>query len=99
MAEVIAAQAGPVGPCLHPLAVVPYPASGEQENQDQQRGKDTGHAHAHRPGNELIVDLPEWPHPIPRVGDYIFHPPPRPSPEGIAGCVKTVTWRTHDRGT
>ena len=48
-------------------------------------------------GNELIVDLPEWPHPIPRVGDYIFHPPLGPSPEGIAGCVKTVTWRTHDR--
>ena len=49
-------------------------------------------------GNELIADLPEWPHPIPRVGDYIFHPPygPRDS-EGIAGCVKVVTWRTHDR--
>ena len=54
-------------------------------------------------GNELIADLPEWPHPIPRVGDYIFHPPyPGDdgrvlSPEGIAGCVKVVTWRTHDR--
>lgn len=48
-------------------------------------------------GNELIADLPEWPHPIPRVGDYIFHPPLGRSPEGIAGCVKVVTWRTHDR--
>ena len=48
-------------------------------------------------GNELIADLPDWPHPIPRVGDYIFHPPLGQSPEGIAGCVKLVTWRTHDR--
>jgi hypothetical protein len=49
-------------------------------------------------GNELIADLPEWPHPIPRAGDYIFHPPyGGTSPEGIAGSVKTVTWRTHDR--
>jgi hypothetical protein len=48
--------------------------------------------------NELIADLPEWPHPIPRVGDYIFHPPYGPSDfEGIAGCVKVVKWRTHDR--
>ena len=49
-------------------------------------------------GNDLIADLPEWPHPIPRVGDYIFHPPYRPGDqEGIAGSVKCVTWRTHDR--
>jgi hypothetical protein len=49
-------------------------------------------------GNELVADLPEWPHPIPRVGDYIFHPPYGDHvPEGIAGCVKVVTWRTHDR--
>jgi len=49
-------------------------------------------------GNELIADLPEWPHPIPRVGDYILHPPYGPGDqEGIAGCVKVVTWRTHDR--
>jgi len=48
--------------------------------------------------NELIVDLPEWTGPVPRVGEYIFHPPYGDiSPEGIAGCVKTVTWRTHDR--
>jgi hypothetical protein len=48
-------------------------------------------------GPELVADLPEWDGPVPRAGDYIFHPPLGPSPEGIAGCVKTVTWRTHDR--
>jgi hypothetical protein len=49
-------------------------------------------------GNELIADLPEWDGPIPRVGEYIFHPPYGSSDvEGIAGHVKTVTWRTHDR--
>jgi len=49
-------------------------------------------------GHELIVDMPEWPYPVPRVGDYIFHPPYGPGdPANIAGCVKTVTWRTHDR--
>ena len=26
-------------------------------------------------GNDLIADLPEWPGPVPREGDYIFHPP------------------------
>jgi hypothetical protein len=48
---------------------------------------------------QLVVDLPEWPHPIPRVGDYIFHPPTSPgtTPDGIAGCVRQVIWRTHDR--
>jgi hypothetical protein len=50
-------------------------------------------------GGDLIVDLPDWDGPIPRTGDYIFHPPlGSRSPEGIAGSVKTVTWRTHDRG-
>jgi hypothetical protein len=52
-------------------------------------------------GREIIVDLPEWDGPIPRVGEYIFHPPygeRSPETENIAGCVKTVTWRTHDRG-
>ena len=49
-------------------------------------------------GSELIADLPDWDGPVPRTGDYIFHPPYRPGDiEGIAGCVKTVTWRTHDR--
>lgn len=58
--------------------------------------------------NHLIANLPDWPHPIPRVGEFIFHPPSDPDrqhgipgvagyPGGIAGCVKTVTWRTHDR--
>ena len=48
--------------------------------------------------NDLIADLPDWPYPVPRVGDYIFHPPFGPGDHGgIAGCVKTVTWRTHDR--
>ena len=49
-------------------------------------------------GNDLIADLPEWPHPVPRVGYYIFHPPYGPGDfEDIAGCVKVVKWRTHDR--
>jgi len=47
---------------------------------------------------ELIADLPDWPHPIPRAGDYIFHPPYDDQDSGgIAGYVKVVTWRTHDR--
>lgn len=49
-------------------------------------------------GSELIADLPNWQHPVPRKGDYIFHPPYGDgNPEGIAGCVRTVTWRTHAR--
>jgi len=48
-------------------------------------------------GGKLIADLPDWDGPVPRTGDYIFHPAYGTSPEGIAGCVKTVTWRTHDR--
>ena len=49
-------------------------------------------------GNDLIADLPEWPGPVPREGDYIFHPPFRPGGhEGIAGSVACVKWRTHDR--
>jgi hypothetical protein len=49
-------------------------------------------------GHDLIADLPEWEGPIPRVGDYILHPPFRPGgDEGIAGCVALVKWRTHDR--
>ena len=49
-------------------------------------------------GPDLIADLPEWDGPVPRVGDYLFHPPYGPGDsEGIAGCVKVVTWRTHDR--
>ena len=55
-------------------------------------------------GNDLIADLPEWPGPVPRVGDYLFHPPfgdqdviPHIAGTGIAGHVKVVTWRTHDR--
>jgi hypothetical protein len=50
------------------------------------------------PARELIADLPDWPYPVPRQGDYIFHPPYRPGQEeGTAGSVKTVTRRTHDR--
>lgn len=49
-------------------------------------------------GRELIADLPEWTGPVPREGDYIFHPPYRPGDhEGIAGSVACVKWRTHDR--
>ena len=50
-------------------------------------------------GPQLVADLPKWPGPVPHAGDYIFHPPfsDNGSQENIAGCVKTVTWRTHDR--
>lgn len=48
--------------------------------------------------HELIVDLPKWKGPVPREGDYIFHPPSRPGGhEAIAGSVACVKWRTHDR--
>jgi hypothetical protein len=53
---------------------------------------------------ELIADLPRWSGPVPRTGDYIFHPPTQEGAgephahSAIAGCVRTVTWRTHDRG-
>lgn len=51
--------------------------------------------------HELIADLPEWPGPVPRVGDYIFHPPSRPGDDesfaNIAGSVKVVKWRILDR--
>jgi hypothetical protein len=49
-------------------------------------------------GVQLVADLPDWPYPIPRVGDYLFHPPYSPgNREDIAGHVKSVGWRTHDR--
>lgn len=49
-------------------------------------------------GHDLIAGLPEWGGPVPRAGDYLFHPPRQPGGhEGIAGSVKCVTWRTHDR--
>jgi hypothetical protein len=53
--------------------------------------------------HELIADLPEWPGPVPRVGDYIYHPPRAGRPQdvdelfNVAGCVKCVKWRTPDR--
>lgn len=52
---------------------------------------------------ETVADLPDWDGPIPRAGEYIFHPPfgnqdvIPDSTTGIAGHVKIVTWRTHDR--
>jgi hypothetical protein len=49
-------------------------------------------------GPDLIADLPKWKGPVPRAGDYIFHPPYGTSDhEGIAGSVACVKWRTHDR--
>jgi hypothetical protein len=49
-------------------------------------------------GPQLVADLPDWPYPIPHKGDYLFHPPfGTGDPEQIAGHVKTVGWRTHDR--
>lgn len=48
---------------------------------------------------QTVVDFPEWDAPVPQVGDHIFHPPFSGDkvPPSTAGCVKTVTWRTHDR--
>lgn len=47
---------------------------------------------------QLIADLPDWRHPVPAPGDYLFHPPVTPGRlENIAGCVQTRTWHTHDR--
>lgn len=52
---------------------------------------------------ELVADLPGYEGPIPRVGEYIFHPPQDASPDtdwsdqggffglGVAGSVKRVT--------
>lgn len=58
---------------------------------------------------EVVIDLPEWPGPVPQRGDYLFHPPfesngPDPVGQGplgnnVAGCIKVVKWRTHDRTT
>lgn len=54
-------------------------------------------------GRDLIADLPEWDGPIPRVDDYIFHPPldnSSPADGGftnIAGHVATVTWYMYQR--
>jgi len=50
-------------------------------------------------GMQVVADLPNWPYPLPSVGDYLFHPPLTPGEDStnIAGHVKTVTWRTHDR--
>jgi hypothetical protein len=50
-------------------------------------------------GNELVADLPKWKGPVPRQGDYIFHPPSsaQPDREQISGRVACVKWRTHDR--
>lgn len=55
---------------------------------------------------KVVVDLPEWPGPVPQRGDYFFHPPMSSGPDPVgagplrnaaAGCVKVVQWRTHDR--
>ena len=54
-------------------------------------------------GNELVADLPDWPGPVPRAGEYVFHPPfgnQDVIPDqrtGISGSIKTVTWRLYDR--
>jgi hypothetical protein len=55
-------------------------------------------------GNETVVDLPDWDGPVPRVGDYLFHPGPEtthPQDEGsmanVAGCVRQVIWHLHER--
>lgn len=54
-------------------------------------------------GPGVVADCPEWDAPVPRVGDSLFHPPLTPGEEPtltsghIAGAVKTVIWRTHER--
>lgn len=57
---------------------------------------------------ELIAILEDYDGPIPRVGEYIFHPALDDDKfdqflsiidhnGGIAGCVKTVTWGLYQR--
>lgn len=50
-------------------------------------------------GPQVVADCPERDAPVPRVGDYIAHPPQLDGTgdSDIAGCVKIITWRTHDR--
>jgi hypothetical protein len=56
-------------------------------------------------GSETVVDLPEWDGPVPRTGDYLFHPGPEGThpqddswgADNVAGCVSTVTWHLHQR--
>jgi hypothetical protein len=56
--------------------------------------------------NETVADLPKWDGPVPRRGDYLFHPGPEgthPQDGGastmnaIAGHVKMVTWHLYER--
>ena len=55
-------------------------------------------------GPQIVADLPSWAGPVPRVGEYIYHPPQEfgvgmpDAGGGVAGCVKSVLYRTHDRG-
>lgn len=59
--------------------------------------------------SSVIADMPAYEGPVPRVGEYLFHPRldddwrddvryamPR---DAIAGCVKAVTWALHGRPT
>jgi hypothetical protein len=51
-------------------------------------------------GNALIAVIEDYEGPVPRVGEYLFHPPLHDAADyngGIAGQVKTVTWALHGR--
>lgn len=56
-------------------------------------------------GHETVARVEDYDGPVPRVGDYLFHPDLDDDGTsdmtlqgtGIAGCVKTVTWGLYTR--
>lgn len=51
---------------------------------------------------QLVAVVSDWDGPVPRTGDYLYHPEPgdygQPRVNGdIAGCVKQVVWGIHGR--
>jgi hypothetical protein len=56
-------------------------------------------------GHETVARVEDYDGPVPRVGDYLFHPDLDDDgtrdmalhSSGIAGCVKTVTWGLYTR--
>jgi hypothetical protein len=57
-------------------------------------------------GAELVADMPGWEGPVPRRGDYLFHPPQEGHPQfatggpvhaNVAGRVASVGWYIYRR--
>jgi hypothetical protein len=56
-------------------------------------------------GHETVARVEDYDGPVPRVGDYLFHPDLDDDgtrdmtlrSTGIAGCVKAVTWGLYTR--